>query len=317
MPQGLLPPPYDQAYFAGAVFSMMVTPWLVASAPSWALKIELLMRSKSLIEEPPQSKLMKDHVIIAGFGLNGQNLARVLRATHIQHVVLDMAPEAIARCNLEGSPALIGNATQDEILHHAGLSRARVLVLALSDPFATRHAARLARSLSPTVFILARTRAVHEIDEIYKAGANLVIPEEFETSIEIFTAVLHEYHVPNNVIEAQIVVLRQERYSILRGHKLPKAVLEQLDVVLTRGTTEAVVLLHHSPAVGRTIGETGLLAEDSKVQLVALIRSNRPIRELDPGELLRVGDTLVVTGGHGDIDRVMDGLSPPMQMLEQ
>ena len=317
MPAGLLPPPYDQAFFAGAVFSMMITPWLVAQAPSWALRLELLMRSKTLIEEPPQSKLMKDHVIIAGFGLNGQNLARVLRSTHIPHVVLDMAPEAIARCNLEGSPALIGNATQEEILRHAGISRARVIVLALSDPFATRHAARLARTLSPTVFVLARTRSVREIDEIYKAGANLVIPEEFETSIEIFTAVLHEYHVPNNVIDAQIVVLRQERYSILRGHKLPKSVLEQLDVVLTQGTTEAVVLLHHSPAVGRTIGETGLLADGSKVQLVALIRSNRPMRELDPGELLRVGDTLVVTGGHGDIDKVMDSLAPPIQMLEQ
>jgi len=173
----------------------------------------------------------------------------------------------------------------------------------------------MARQLAPDVFILARTRSVSEIDQLYAAGANLVIPEEFETSIEIFTAVLRGYHVPTNVIEAQIVVLRQERYSILRGRKLPKAVIEQLDVVLTQGTTEAVVLLHHSPAVGRTLGETGLLVPESKVQLVALIRASRPLKALDPGELLRVGDTLVVTGTHGEIDKVMDGLAPPLPAL--
>ena len=100
----------------------------------------------------------------------------------------------------------------------------------------------LARWIDPTV-----------IDELYAAGASLVIPEEFETSIEIFTAVLHEYHVPNNVIDAQVTVLRQERYSLLRGRKLSREVIEQLDAVLTQGTTEAVVLLHHSPAVGRTL----------------------------------------------------------------
>lgn len=319
MPAGLLPAPFDQAFFAGAVFSMMITPWLVAHAPEWALRVELFVRSYRPSPTLPgvaaadvaQSPLLNDHVVIAGFGLNGQNLARVLRATHIAHVVLDLAPEAIARCAAEGSPAIIGNATQDEILRRAGIARARVLVLALSDPFATRHATRIARGLSRGVFILVRTRAVSEIDELYQTGANLVIPEEFETSIEIFTSVLREYHVPNNVIEAQIVVLRQERYSILRGRKLPKAVIEQLDVVLTQGTTEAVVLLHHSPAIGKTLGESALL-EDKKVQLVALIRAGRAQTTFDPTLVLRVGDTLVVTGDHGEIDRVMQGLEPPL-----
>jgi CPA2 family monovalent cation:H+ antiporter-2 len=321
-PAGLLPAPYDQAFFAGAVFSMMITPWLVAHAPEWALRLELLVRSYRPkptfpgveAAETPRSELLNDHVIIAGYGLNGQNVARVLRATHIAHVVVDMAPESIARCAAEGSPAIIGNVTQDEILKHAGIARARVLVLALSDRLATRHATRITRGLSKTVFILVRTRAVSDIDDLYQAGASLVIPEEFETSIEIFTAVLREYHVPNNVVEAQIVVLRQERYSILRGRKLPQSVIEQLDVVLTQGTTEAVVLLHHSPAIGRTLAETGLL-ENQRVQLVALIRGGKAQTTFDPAFVLRPGDTLVVTGTHGNIDAVMDGLAPPVTVV--
>ena len=165
--------------------------------------------------------------------------------------------------------------------------------------------------MSPQVFVLVRTRAVSEIDELYAAGASLVIPEEFETSIEIFTAVLHEYHVPNNVIDAQVTVLRQERYSLLRGRRLSREVIEQLDAVLTQGTTEAVVLLHHSPAIGRTLAEVGLLS-DPKVQPVALVRGGKAQVEFDPGFVLRPGDTLVVTGGHGDIDRVIERLAPPL-----
>ena len=120
---------------------------------------------------------------------------------------------------------------------------------------------------------------------------------------------LREYHVPSNVIDAQIVVLRQERYSILRGRKLPKAVIEQLDAILTQGTTEAVVVLHHSPVVGQVLWETGLLDEEH-VKLIAIVRGGNVFKEFDPQLEIRIGDTLVITGDHASIDRVMERLVP-------
>jgi CPA2 family monovalent cation:H+ antiporter-2 len=314
---GLLPAPWDQAFYAGAVFSMMLTPLFVSRAPTWALAVEMKIRSLRALSqlpgsphaETPQSMLLRDHVVIAGFGLNGRNLARVLRAVSIGHIVVDLDPEAILQCGVEGSPGMVGNVTQPEILKQLGVTRARVLVLALSDPFASRHATRMARYLAPHVFILVRTRSVDEIDALYEAGANLVIPEEFETSIEIFTSVLREYHVPGNVVDAQITILRQERYSILRGRKLPSAVIDQLDAILTQGTTEAVVVLHHSPAVGKVLWETGLLDEED-VKLLAIVRGGKAMIDFDPQLEIRVGDTLVITGNHGALDTVMEGLVP-------
>jgi CPA2 family monovalent cation:H+ antiporter-2 len=317
-PLGLLPPPWNQSFLAGAVFSMMLAPWLVARAPEWALRVELLLRRvrpgsilpiERTLSEAAQSDLLRDHVIIGGFGLNGQNLARVLRAVHIPHIVVDLAADSIARCGHDGSPALVGNVTQPENLKHAGITRARVIVFALSDPFASRHAVRLARQLNSSVFILVRTHTIGEIDAIHEAGANLVIPEEFETSIEIFSAVLREYHVPMNVVDAQVTLLRQERYSLLRGLKLPKTVIEQLDAILTQGTTEAVVLLHHSPVVGMALWETQLL-EAPGITLVAIVRGGHAMTEFDPQIELRVGDTLVVTGDHASIDKVVERLQP-------
>ncbi len=316
-PVGLLPAPWDQAFYAGAVFSMMITPLFVGKAPDWALAVEMKIRDLRAVshlpgsphEETPQSLLLRDHVVIAGFGLNGRNLARVLRAVSISHIVVDLEPEAIVQCGEEGSAAIVGNVTQPEILKQLGVTRARVLVLALSDPFASRHAARVARQLAPHLFILVRTRSVEDIDALYEAGANLVIPEEFETSIEIFTAVLREYHVPGNVVDAQVTILRQERYSILRGRKLPTAVIDQLDAILTQGTTEAVVVLHHSPIVGQVLWETGLLDQEH-VKLLAIVRGGKAMVDFDPQLEIRVGDTLVITGDHAELDLVMEKMVP-------
>jgi CPA2 family monovalent cation:H+ antiporter-2 len=314
---GLLPEPWGQTFYASAVFSLVLTPWLVGRAPEWALRFELAlqgMRAEPLAPVPEgediaSSPLLSDHVVVAGFGLNGRNIARVLRAVRIPHVVLDLAPENLAQATAEGSRALLGDATRLEVLRAAGVSRARVLVLALSDPIATRHACRQARRLNAHAFVIVRTRYVAEIDELYAAGANLVIPEEFETSIEIFTAVLREFHVPHNIVQAQVELLRHERYSLLRGRRLPGSVVEQLDRLMTEGTIETVLLLQHSPVVGLMLAEAGL-EQARGCKVVAVVRGGSAVTDLGGEFRLRVGDTLVLAGDHAGIDATLERLSP-------
>jgi len=319
-PLGLLGDNGAQAFYAGAVFSLLLTPFLVSHAPEWALQFEVWrIGRRGLVVHPtdaaageaeaPHSVLYRDHVVIAGFGLNGRNVARVLRSTRLPHVVVDLHPDHLRRAGEDGSRTILGDITSEEIQKSAGVPRARAVVLALSDPHATRQAARVARRLSRGAFIVARTRYVAEIDQLYGVGANQVIPEEFETSIEIFTAVLREFHVAKNVIDAQIALLRQEGYSLLRGLKLPGSVVEQLDAILSAGTTDTCLLLQHSPAIGRTLESLGLL-RDARVRLVAVVRGGNAMTELDPALELKVGDTLVMTGAHGDLDRTIDSLSP-------
>jgi len=259
----------------------------------------------------PHSTILAGHVVIAGFGLNGHNLARVLRAVHVPHVVLDFNVDSVMEAMTAGSPGLVGDVTQPYIQKQAGVPRAEVLVLALSDPTGTRRACRVARDLAPGLFIIVRTRYVGEIDELYRLGANQVIPEEFETSIEIFTATLNHLHVPPNVIDAQVRLLRQERYSLLRGMKLPTSVIEQLDTLLQEGTCDTFVLLQHSPAVGRTLGDTGLLPPaNGNARAIALVRGGAALTTLAPDERLRTGDILVLAGTHADMDRTFRALHP-------
>lgn len=313
---GLMPPDWTQVFVIAALGSIVVAPWLAGSGPRWAIALDSrlgLSRGRAGAEAPAagaEAGRLANHVVIAGFGLNGRNVARVLRAVRIPHVVVDQAPDKIAACGVEGSPALLGNAAQVEILRRAGIERARALVVALSDRLATRHATRLARQMSRGLFILVRTRYVHEVDGFYAAGANLVIPEEFETSIEIFTAVLRQFHVPNNIVEAQVGLLRRERYSILRGQKLPGSVLDQLQVLLAEGTTETALVLQHSPAVGRTLADLVLDAASEGCRAIAVVRGGRAITDAGGDFRLEVGDTLVLMGAHVQIDEALERLTP-------
>jgi len=322
-PYGLFAGPIGQAFFASAVFSLILTPLLVSRAPDWALQLEMRItalrmrggrsvvgRESETPVEAAQSKLRSGHVIIAGFGLNGRNLARVLRSVRVPHVVVDLNADALATESALGSEVMVGDITRELIQRQAGVVRARDMVLAISDPTATRQACRVARGLSRDVHLIVRTRQVAEIDGLYAVGANQVIPEEFETSIEIFTAVLRDYHVPGNVIDAQIRLLRQERYSLLRGRKLPGTVVEQLETIMQEGTTDTFLLLQHSPAVGRTLGDLGL-GEGGDCALVAVVRGGRALESYDASLELRVGDTLVMTGNHASMDRLFQHLRPP------
>jgi CPA2 family monovalent cation:H+ antiporter-2 len=307
-PAPLLGESGGQAFFAGAVFSLVLTPWLVGGASEWSYALSRRRGSGRSTGDAAEAPERAHHVVIAGFGLNGRNLARVLRSVRLPHVIVDLDPETLQSEPAKGSEVLLGDIAQPGIQQRAGVANARVLVLALSDPVATRHACRIARSLSPDVFIIVRTRYVTEIDELHRQGASQVIPEEFETSIEIFTATLQHFHVPTNVIQAQVQLLREERYSLLRGLKLPGSVIEQLDAILQEGTCDTFLLLQHSPAVGRTGAELGLL-DDRGARLVALVRGGHA---LTPGAdvPLTIGDILVLAGSHASMEEAFQMLSP-------
>ena len=99
---------------------------------------------------------LKDHVIIAGFGVNGRNVARAL-AANIPYLVLEMNPETVRVERGKGTPIAYGDAAHEAVLRHAHIEAARVVVVAISDAAATRRVVELARRLNPGVYLIART----------------------------------------------------------------------------------------------------------------------------------------------------------------
>jgi CPA2 family monovalent cation:H+ antiporter-2 len=162
------------------------------------------------------------------------------------------------------------------------------MVLAISDLEATRQAVRVARRLHPGVHILARTRAVSEIDSLRRLGADEVIPEEFETSIEIFSRVLDLYHIPRNIIDAQVRILRDEGYGLLRGAAFTdQRVMDRVSEILQGTLTETFLIRVNGPADGRTLRERDLRRRTS-ASVIALVRDGEPHTNPEPDAPLAV-----------------------------
>ena len=181
----LLSPADGQIFLAASILSMMATPFLIQWAHAWAFGFEGIFKdtgfNRSTSGGANETASATGHVIVVGYGLNGQNLARVLKEVSIPYRVLEMDPDLVRSAKAGGEPISFGDGTRPEILQQVGIETARVLVVAISDPAATARLVSQARRLRTDLYIIVRTRYVAEIDRLYRLGANQVIPEEFET----------------------------------------------------------------------------------------------------------------------------------------
>ncbi|MDE0556454.1 MAG: NAD-binding protein, partial [Candidatus Poribacteria bacterium] len=148
--------------------------------------------------------------------VNGRNVAKAAQVADIPYVIVEMNPEIVRTEQANGEPIFYGDAIHDAVLHHANIKAARVVVVVIADDAASRRIVATAHALNPTAHIIARTRHLAEVEPLYRVGANEVIPEEFETSLEIFTRVLMEYLIPNDQIEQFVAEVRADGYKMLR-----------------------------------------------------------------------------------------------------
>lgn len=221
---GLLAADAFQVFLAVSILTLLLTPFLITLAPRVARRAEAFQRLHHwnlpwTLPGPSGGTphlYLRDHTIIAGYGVNGRNLAQVLRETEIPCVIVEIAGEVVREERKKGVPIQFGDITQPQTLRRMAIEAARVLVLAISDPLATRQAIKLARQLNPGIYLIARTRYVREIDELLASGADHVVPEEFETSIEIFSLVLQDYRVPAGMIAEKAERIRKAGYAMLR-----------------------------------------------------------------------------------------------------
>jgi CPA2 family monovalent cation:H+ antiporter-2 len=185
-----------------------------------------------------------------------------------------------------------------------------VLVVAISDPLATRQVVAVGRAVNPAVHIVVRTRFLREIGELERLGADEVVAEEFETSVEVFTRVLRELLVPRNVIALQVDLVRREGYGMLRGLSMPSRLKDQLAHILAASAVDNVQLLEGAPAVGRNLAELRL-REETGVSIVAVIRAGKAHTNPPPDWRFELGDILVLIGAHREVDAAERLLAPP------
>lgn len=298
----LIPAEFYNAFLASSIFTMLLTPIFLKLAPVIAMRFKNIDSGMKSMPDMKAMPEMKDHVIIAGFGINGQNIARVLGETGIRYLILELNPHTVKKYKANGENIFYGDITRREVLHQTGIEQASIIVFAISDAQSTRIGISLARELNPSIYCIVRTRYLREVDEFIRLGADEVIPEEFETSLQIFSKVLQRYHIPLNVIMKQTNIIRSESYGILRQKSSGLGALSHLDKILAEGVTETYFVEDTNPNIGRSLRDLNIRALTGST-IIAVLRREETITNPPGTEKLKAGDTLVIYGTHNAVDK--------------
>jgi CPA2 family monovalent cation:H+ antiporter-2 len=222
---------------------------------------------------------------------------------------VELNDKLVKDAHKEEIPVLFGDATRKEVLHLAGVQNARAVVIAISDMSATRNVVAMVRNLSPDAVLLVRTRYVAEVDSLMRLGANIVIPEEFETSIEIFSRVLEQYNIPDHLIDQQVAVIRSGSYGMLRGLSLTQERLLKITELFLKSTVQQVVIGADSPARNKSLLELDLRKETG-ASIIAVVRGESVVNNPGADYRLEENDVVVLWGAHAQLAEALKKLAP-------
>ena len=284
-----------QPVLAAMLISLLFSPWLISRADWLALRVsgqEWMMRSLQLQTIAARSMTRDKHIIICGFGRSGQSLAHVLEAEHVPFVALDLDADRVRQAVSAGESVVLGDATRRDTLVAAGVHRAAVLVVTYDDTLSTVRLLKAVRDLAPQLPVVVRTATDAELERLRQAGATEVVPEVVEGSLMLASHALALTGMPLARVLRRIRAIREDRYSLLRGHFHGQDDQESETIEEDHQRLHAVTLTEGVKAIGRPMGELPL----EGCTMRALVRQGR--RQLAWPASLRVqaGDTLVLVG---------------------
>ncbi len=288
-----------QIFIAISVITMAFTPLFISFSEklvSLIMKIPFpdFMKAGYFNVSEIESEERRNHLIIVGYGINGRNLARAAQKVGIKYIIIEMNPETVRIEKAKGEPIFYGDAMQEEVLKHADIGSAKVLVIAIGDPGAIFAITENARMLSSKVKIIVRTRFVGEMKELYALGADQVIPEEFEASIEIFSRVLTQYMVPHDDIEKIIAEVRADGYEMFRSLSFLSDD-KKIDFQIPDVEMETLRVCPRSIVIGKSLSEIDIRRK-YEISLLAIRRDEEVIPNPAGQHIIEVGDLLVVMG---------------------
>lgn len=305
-----------QTFLVVSILTMAITPFLMGYSEVLSdrlIRATLPEKVRSRLSKFQKSKKqvasdlsleMHDHLVIIGYGLNGHNVARTARQAGIPLMIIELDQEAFNLAKNENHTVVFGDAANSHILEQVQIHQARVVVIAISDAEEARKIVSVVRESTETAHIIVRTRSVKDIDETLRLGADEVIPEEFETSIEIFTRVLNRYLVPFDQIQSFITNIRSHNYELLSKASsetnFPSSLQLQIpDMVIA----SLPVQQEDNKIVGKTIIESGLKSQYN-VTVLAIRRQNKYITTIDPQMTIEPDDMLYLFGSPVNISKV-------------
>ena len=298
--EGILTDYYYQLFLAIAIVTMSLSPFAIHVARPFSEFLLKLPVPRFLVDglfPLPQMDIpqLKNHMVVIGKDSRALSLSKMASYMKLPYVAIVFDPAIARQRQLKGETVIYGDAVNEPILQKAHTETADVVVISVGDVITAMAIIDKVRHVNSHARILVRTRYVDDLEELYHLGADQVIPEEFETAIELFQRVLKEYLVPRNEINNAIAQIRDDHYGIFRekeeelfrSHKVLSEI-PNLDIAALR--VEAV-----SPLIGQNLVDVQF-RKTFGVTLLALKRGDELHEHPSPEIIFREGDVAYVLG---------------------
>ncbi|MCL4268525.1 MAG: cation:proton antiporter [Anaerolineales bacterium] len=293
---------------AGSLLSITVNPMmfrLITPAEKWLRKIPALWRllDRHHPSPLPAEKKVEGHVAIIGYGRVGRHISNLLGQMSIPHLVIDSDAERIDELNQRGIPNLYGDASNSEVLTHAGLERARALVVAGPDEAASGLVVAAARDIAPELPIIARATTEAGIEHLAELGAQDVIHPELEGGLEIVRHTLLKLDFPLQEIIRYMDAVRHDHYDMQINTKEEHRFLHDLIHATKNIEVTWLTLLPGSPLIGQTLAEANLRARTG-ASIVAILRENEAMANPKSHTVFEANDRVGFIGDEEQIAAV-------------
>ncbi len=294
----IITPYHYQLFLSVAITSMALSPLLIQSSRPLARLILKLPLPPFLVDglfplkqvEIPE---INKHVVLIGKDSRAINLAAMIKTMGLPFTAIVFDPDR-ARSEMDkGNLVVFGDATNEPVLRQAFVHTAEMVVVSVGNPITSMAIIEHIRSMNKHANIIVRTRHITDIEDLYRMGANQVIPEEFETAIDFFERILGKYLIPRMDIERAIARTREDNYGIFRdkGKMSGYSLLKDIpDIEIA-----AVMVEEKSLFAGKSIAETAL-RKTCGVTMVAIRNGDQVIPNPEPSTIIRGNNIVYLLG---------------------
>ncbi len=289
---------YYQLFLAVAIITMSVSPLLILVGnrlSSLLLKLPLpgyLVNGLFPLRQIDVPEL-SNHLVLIGKDSRAINLSVMAKYNDIPYISIVFDPAIVRKRQEKGESIIYGDAVNEPILLKAHVDTAKIILISVGDLITAMAITDKVRHLNRHAYILVRTKHVEDIEELYRLGASQVIPEEFETAIDLFERVLTNFLLPQNEINNTIAHIRDDHYGIFYEKKDN----EKFNILKEIPNIEITALRVNEGSVltGKTLSESKL-RNNYGITLVALKRNDNLLDHPSSGTRLMSGDIAYILG---------------------
>ena len=289
-----------------SILTMSLTPFIQKFSPKIINKLTKIRyfqvdsELKSLPEELGEVQPIKDHVILVGMGSIGKQMTKACNQFNVPILAVDMNPIIVEQQQAAGVPIIYGNASNESVLKELRVTSAQCIVISASTYEGTLKTIDAARRLNPDIHIIVRTKYLRNIDEVIEAGADEVVPKEFETSILMFTRIMDYYQKDMDEIADAVNDLRSDNYDAFRSVSS-----EDVSAYLSKSFTEIEV---DSVRVYNNAHIKDFPFEKHGLTITSVIRENNTITDIKNSFLFLEDDIILFTGDRADINKFFNDI---------